>query len=472
MLTPRFLARLLCAAWLFPLAVAAAGDPIQLHPENPHYFLWRGQPTILITSAEHYGAVLNADFDYVKYLDALAKDKLNHTRTWTGGTYCEPTGAFNIARNTLAPLPGRFLCPFARSEQPDYKGGGNKFDLDRWDEAYFKRFRDFVAKASERGVVVEVNLFCPFYEDSMWVLSPLHPANNVNGVGTGLSRTNVYTLDKHGGTLAIQVRMVRKFVEELREFDNVFYEICNEPYFGGVTLDWQHHIANQIADAQKDHPTKKLISRNVANGKQKVATPHAAVSIYNFHYATPPDAVAMNWDLNKVIGDNETGFKGTNDTPYRIEAWEFILAGGALFNHLDYSFVAGHEDGTFVYPAKQPGGGNPGFRRQMRILRDFINGFDFVHMKPDRSVVKGGAPQGVTPRVLVEPGKACAIYLKSGKGLVALEIALPAGRYRADWISPLSGEVLKSEEVEHGGGTARIPAPATTDDVALDIRRR
>jgi len=33
--------------------------PIGLHPENPHYFLWRGKATVLITSGEHYGAVLN-----------------------------------------------------------------------------------------------------------------------------------------------------------------------------------------------------------------------------------------------------------------------------------------------------------------------------------------------------------------------------------------------------------------------------
>jgi hypothetical protein len=50
-----------------------ANEPIRLHPDNPHYFLWRGQPTVLITSGEHYGAVLNADFDYAKYLETLAK---------------------------------------------------------------------------------------------------------------------------------------------------------------------------------------------------------------------------------------------------------------------------------------------------------------------------------------------------------------------------------------------------------------
>src|SRR5437868_1312955 len=83
----------------------AQSDAIQLHPENPHYFLWRGQPTLLITSGEHYGAVLNLDIDYVKYLDTLAGDRLNLTRTFTGGAYYEPQGSFNIAQNTLAPAP-------------------------------------------------------------------------------------------------------------------------------------------------------------------------------------------------------------------------------------------------------------------------------------------------------------------------------------------------------------------------------
>jgi len=54
------------------------------------------------------------------------------------------------------------------------------------------------------------------------------------------------------------------------------------------------------------------------------------VSIFNFHYAAPPDTIAMNWELKKLIGDNETGFRGTNNLPYRTEAWDFILAGGAL----------------------------------------------------------------------------------------------------------------------------------------------
>src|SRR2546422_2552981 len=401
--------------WLAAVStLSAARKPLALHPDNPHYFLFRGQPTVLITSGEHYGAVLNLDFDYVKYLDALKANGLNLTRTFTGA-YVEPLGAFNIASNTLAPAAGRFLCPWARSETPGYANGGNKFDLAKWDNAYFERLKDFVARAGERGIVVEMNLFCPMYDESQWRLSPQNAINNANGIGE-VARTNVYTLDKNNGLLAVQEALVRKIVNELNGFDNLYYEICNEPYFGGVTMEWQRHIADVIVDTGKSLGPPPhaggyhLISQNIANNKAKVENPHPAVSIFNFHYASPPDTVAMNYHLNKAIGDNETGFRGTNDLPYRTEAWDFILAGGGLYNNLDYSFVAGHEDGTFAYPASQPGGGNPAFRRQMKVLKDFIHDFNFLRMKP-LNVQLIAPAVGSTVRVLADPGRAYAIYL-------------------------------------------------------------
>ncbi|MHC4330902.1 MAG: hypothetical protein ACYSWW_22580, partial [Planctomycetota bacterium] len=66
----RTLSLSLCVLSLMLVNTAAAQQavkPIQLHPDNPHYFLWRGRPTVLITSGEHYGAVLNRAFDYEKY---------------------------------------------------------------------------------------------------------------------------------------------------------------------------------------------------------------------------------------------------------------------------------------------------------------------------------------------------------------------------------------------------------------------
>jgi Cellulase (glycosyl hydrolase family 5) len=453
--------------------------PIALDAGNPHYFHWRGRPTILLTSAEHYGAVINLDFDYRRYLDTLAGDGMNYTRVFSGA-YVEPQGAFKIARNTLAPGPGRFIAPWARSAETGYANGGNTFDLTRWDEAYFSRLKDFIAYADAKGVVVELTLFCPMYEDLQWKLSPMNAANNVNGLGN-VARTDVYTMDRHGGLLAVHAALTRKLVTELNQFDNLFFEICNEPYFGGVTLAWQRHIAEVIAETERGLPKRHLIAQNIANKSARIQDPHPAVSIFNFHYATPPEAVALNYALDKVIGDDETGFRGTSDAPYRTEAWEFIIAGGGLFNHLDYSFAVGHENGTFEYPASQPGGGNAGFRKQMKVLRDFINGFDFARMRPDPSVIKGGVPAGGAARALVERDRAMAIYVRRsiepgpslpGKsdGPTALQIELAAGDWQAEWVDTLSGAVVRAVRVE-GGGARVLEAPDYKTDIALRLTR-
>ncbi|OHB73377.1 MAG: hypothetical protein A2Z25_00245, partial [Planctomycetes bacterium RBG_16_55_9] len=345
--------------------------PIQLHPDNPHYFLWRGKPTILITSGEHYGAVLNLAFDYKKYLQTLETLGFNLTRTFSGA-YLERFGDFNIQNNTLAPARNQLICPWLRSNEPGYVNGGNKFDLTGWDPDYFKRLRDFVGQAGKCGVVVELVLFCPFYEESMWKLSPMNAANNINGIGK-MKRTEVYTL-QHPDLLAVQDAMVVNIVKELKEFDNLYYEICNEPYFGGVTLEWQAHIAQTIAKAEADFDVKHLIAQNFANKYQKISDPNPLVSIFNFHYAKPPDTVTDNYGLNKVIADDETGFSGSEPKAYRIEGWDFIIAGGAVYDNLDFSFTVDHEDGTADINA--PGGGGPALHRQLRILSDFINSFD------------------------------------------------------------------------------------------------
>jgi len=325
--------------------------------------------------------------------------------------------------------------------------------------------------------VVELNLFCPFYEESQWQLSPFNISNNVNDIWR-VARTNVYTLDQHGGLLAFEEKLVRKIVQELRNFGNVYYEICNEPYFGGVTLEWQRHIAEVINDAQKNHPRLKLISQNIANKSAKVQNADPAISIFNFHYATPPETVAMNYSLNRVIGDNETGFRGTNNAPYLSEAWEFILAGGSLFNNLDYSFTVGHEDGTFIYPASQPGGGNPAFRKELRVLRDFISGFDFVKMHPDNGCISRRSPADLSVYALVETGKAYAVYVRRLKPVgtqsepASLTIEFPSGAYQAEWVETASGKVQGNENFEHQSGHRTLTAPAFREDVALRITRR
>ena len=187
-------------------------EPIHLHPGNPHCFFYKEQPLLLITAGEHYGAVLNPDFDYIAYLDTLKKYGLNLTRVFSGAyVENEKDIAWMLYGNTLAPRPRRFLAPWKRSNVSGYPNGGCKFDLDQWDAAYFTRLKDFIRAAAERSIVVEYVFFSQMYGDSQWGVSPLNERCNINGVG--MCTWDRFTTLEDKALVARQEELVRKVVQ-------------------------------------------------------------------------------------------------------------------------------------------------------------------------------------------------------------------------------------------------------------------
>ena len=129
------------------------------------YFEFRGKPTVLVTSGEHYGAVLNLDLDFVPYLAELQTRGFNLTRTFSG-TYREIPGSFKIEANTLAPKAGRYLSPWPLRD--------GKHDLEHIDSAYLARLKSFLAEAGRRGLIVEFVLFCTIYGEELWTVNPMN----------------------------------------------------------------------------------------------------------------------------------------------------------------------------------------------------------------------------------------------------------------------------------------------------------
>jgi len=222
-----------------------------------------------------------------------------------------------------------------------------------------------------------------------------------------------------------------------------------------------------VVEAEKGLPALHLIAQNISNGSAKVTAPNPHVSIFNFHYATPPDTVAANFGLKRVIGDDETGSKGKDDLPYRTEGWDFLLAGGAVYSNLDYSYTCARPNGTAVVTTS-PGGGGPALRRQLTVLKDFMDGLNFVKMKP--IPVKYKADGKATARLLGEPGRAYAAYVRGGTH-AELALELPAGAWRAEWVDTKTGEVAKSQDFTHEGGASKLTSPPYKDDIALRVKR-
>lgn len=101
------------------------------------------------------------------------------------------------------------------------------------------------------------------------------------------------------------------------------------------------------------------------------------------------------------------------------------------------------------------------------MLKEFIEGFDFVRMAPSDAVVAGTE---TTAHVLSEKGLAYAVYLKGGsRGGLLLE--LPVGRYKAEWVNTKSGKVEARETFDHSIGGKILRSPDYAEDIALALRR-
>lgn len=481
------------AFWFLVLLVVSPegrAKPISAHPDNPHYYLFRGKPTILVTSAEHYGAVINRSFNYIAYLDALKRYGLNYTRIYPAA-FVEPEGAFPL-ENTLAPKPGILIQPWARSSSPGYRSGGNRFDLDKWDPEYFRRLKDFVAQAGARDIVVEICFFNAQNRGS-WPMSPLNWKNNIQGVGH-VDKDDVQTL-KHPELVRRQEDFIRRIVEETNSFDNVILEICDEPFSYGTPRAlagaWIGHLVDLVTKTESTLPQKHLLGQQVqgpiGGPVDFTKNPNVSVIVTQYVWQTPDEQVggmkALDYlyDRNKPIDLNETGYypldswyTGDKIGAVRAEAWEFMVGGGSSFNNLNGMYSVQDPAGTAA--ANEP------VLKTMQCLKQFIESFDFIKMKPDRSFVKSGLPAGVYYRGMSERGKEYALYhhhcvrkpyvyqAQPGAYRERLTLDLPDGTYQADWIDPSTGVILEKEKFTHAGGQRVMLTPEHKLDVALRIK--
>lgn len=485
-------AALLGLVWVLIIAEAIA-QPINLHPANPHYYLFNGKPTILITSAEHYGAVVNLDFDYVKYLDALKAYGMNYTRPWLGAVI-EMVDEY-VKGNPMGPKPNRTIVPWARSNQPGYIYGGNKYDLDKWNPEFFARLKDFIAKAAERGIVVEVCFFNSQYLNR-WPRSPLYRENNIQGVGTGDFKS-AQTL-KDPDLVQRESDYVSKITQEVNGFDNVILEICDEPSNFTPHAEagpWVEHLLQVVHDTEAKLPNKHLVAQEVEGplgGPVDFAnSPLLSIIVGQYIWGGKEDSEQMGgmkgldykYGDNKPIELNETAYypmwyRDTDPvTSSRVEAWEFMVGGGASFNQLNSRFTA-----------EDPAGNTPDvaqLMRALRNLRDFIYSFDFLKMRPDKNFVVSGVPDDTYCRGLSQVGEQYALYhhhselahdqmyyvVHPGHYQETLVVNLPAGSYREDWVDPATGSVVTSATFTHQGGRKELDTPEHTVDIALRMKR-
>ncbi len=519
-----------------PQATLNHPDVFSIHPENHRVFLYKGKPMKILTSAEHYGAVVNGDFDYDVYLKEMQRTGQNMTRVFA--FYRETANGSPgdirsmVKANTLAPQTYAAALPFQRvSGRGNALDGLGKFDLDKWNPVYFNRFKDFLRKCAMHGVVCEVTFFSKPYTSYRYALSPSHKDNNINGVGVNIKRPNLFiTLDDSTVT-AFQERFIRKLVKELNEFDNIYYEICNEANLSSGKFDslkneerkiiaWQRHLASVIRQAEDNLSKKHLIAVNAHfrfEVKNKDTGPRmrnddqayfrdSNIDIINYHYISsktnasglwfyytgpPKGRAGQIWHFlrqrdkyRKPIIYDETfsGIVRGNPERYavnRAEAWEMLLSGGAGYNNLDWSFTPQDENGSGRAPI---GDGRRLDGRSLRewfgIFRQLLTEHDSSNLLPATNLLSEKIPGYGYAASAVGDGCYLLYFVDEDvyhlkpcqESQLDVSLSLPAGRYSAYTLNPVNGKRTPLPTVV-SNGEQTVVSLHFCEDVALILSR-
>jgi len=388
-------------------------------------------------------------FDFDAYLDWLVGLNHNFIRLWRWELL-----SWN-ARRTDPGIRVRIAAPhpWARTGPGLALDGKKKFDLTKFNEAYFERLRRRVAAARSRGVYVSVMLFegwgMQFTPDG-WKGHPFHPANNINGIDGDLNHDGkaleIFTLADPKIT-ALQETYVRKVIDTVNQFDNVLYEISNENHPGST--QWQYHMIRLIKEYEKtkpqQHPVGMTFQYRGGSNKTLFDSPADWISPnpQGGYRDNPPPADGRKVILNDT--DHLWGIGGN-------QAWVWK------------SFTRGHNpifmdpyDGMVVEQRRPFDPKWDPIRRSLGYTRRYAQRMNLARTLPLGRLASTGF-------CLAEPGKTYLLYNPDTKQRT-VELDLRPGLYQYEWFNPQKGEVSATGTFKAGAGRKSFTAPFEGESV-------
>ena len=221
-------------------------EAIRPYADNPYYWQYDGDPVLLL-GGSWQDNLFNQPENLETHLDLL---------TESGGNY---------VRNTMSHRNEGNVFAFEKVD--------GKYDLDRFNDAYWQRFENFLRMTYERDIIVQIEVFDPwdYFEDhgaqGGWSKQPFNPANNVNytaqksGLPTAVDYapdgspsdhpffSSVPEIDNNKLLLGYQQAFVDKMLSHSLDYPNVIYSIQNESgeklAFGDYWAKYIHQHAQE-----------------------------------------------------------------------------------------------------------------------------------------------------------------------------------------------------------------------------------
>ena len=363
--------------------------------------------------------------------------------------------------------------PWQRTGPGKASDGKPKFDLSRFNQAYFDRLRDRVEQLHAAGIYAGVYLF-----SGEWLFRfrfsgdgyPLSGSNNVNGIDDG-GGTGAVTMTAPNAITAIQDAYVRKVIDTLNDLPNVLWIVSQEAPRDSKW--WNSHLIALARSCEAGKPLQHPIGYGVPEDNNDATlldsdadwiAPAARIS--------PSRSCGRGKPACKVnINDSDHSYFGIwNDSPQ------------AARNYFWINFTQGNQtlfmDPYVVYYPRENrnrcpspiNGISPAPDPRWDPVRDTMG---YIRRYAERMNLAATRPQGKlssTGHVLAGTDSAHAeflVYAPSG-GMFTVDLAGSSGRFAVQWMNPATGAETAGENVE--GGATRTFTPPFHRDAVLYLR--
>ena len=469
--------RLRCSFGVFAILVscsifgAPAKGPLTVHPSNPRYFTdgttnSDGTLRAVYLAGSHTWANLTdrgtSDpppvFDFDGYLQFLVTNNHNFIRLWV--RHVSWYQGYGEKPLHAAPLA------WPRTGSGKALDGKPKFDLSKFEPAYFARLRERVRAAGEHGIYVSIMLFGGHQEVAPnWTGSPFHRDNNVNEIDGDPDKdgkgTETQILGKIPPAVAeIQKAYVRKVIDTINDLDNVLFEISNESE--GTSQEWQYELVRFVQGYEKTKSKQHPVGMTMAdwspaeNRRRLDASPADWVSYY---FKPKPAKGEEVFDVNDpFVADGRKVSIQDSDHWWVVElygnaklgrdwVWKSFCRGHnpILMEHLPpESFVAAD------HPLSLSDSGYIASRTAMGQTRRFAQRMNLAAMTPRSDLASTGY-------CLANPGSEYLVYQPNATAEFSVE--LEGGSYEYQWFNAEKNAAAQAGRVVATGGRQQFKAP-------------
>ena len=442
---------------LQPVRFPATG-PLRVLASNPRYFTDGSGRAIYLTGSHTWANFQDNGptdpppmFDYDAYLDSLVAWNHNFFRLWRW-EQARYTAEYRSDDYWFEPHPWRRTGPGLALD------GKPKFDLRRFNEAYFERLRNRVIAAGRRGIYVSIMLFNGWSIDPKlaatriaivndpWKGHPFNAANNINGIDGSLAAypsgmgTHTLLLPR---VLTVQEAYVRKVVDTVNDLDNVLYEVSNES--ADSSIPWQYHMIDFVhryeATKPKQHPVGMTAPYPTAPRGENVALFRSRAEWVSpgkeGGYRDDPPAA----DGSKVLVSDTDHLWTRGTKPSWV--WKSFTRGmhTLLMDRYDGRAIGVGAD-TSGHPVTPDDGLR---RRYMGETLTYANRMDLSRMTPRSDLASSGY-------CLASPaihGAEYLVYLPAG-GQVSVDLTTVKDSLAVEWLDADHGETFEAPGIAGG----------------------